>query len=559
MIDIEKFDKLNLNFNGIYRGLVENNVDPLDVGRVQIRIFGIHNFDGTVTPVDQLPWAEPALGLAWSGGYNVYNNDYGPDNSEKTLKNGRYNVGNNSKVNGTDQTPSQFKEESRDKFVDKSIDPLSNACGTGGEFVVPKRGNWVFVFFEGGNHENPIYFAMAPNARDWTTTKNWRNTEITSKIDQISKFKEEFSPRDQTQSKDDSWAPNALVNSLVNIPDLNVQPPSIDGEPDTSNRDIQCITSANGTTIVIDNRSEREQVFLIHKNYFDYTDKFGNKKIFIGKKRDINTITTKDDIEDPCHYEVGVEGNHELHILGNYDVYAKGRIHIQCDSNIQIDSAQSIGIAVREGDVDLIVENGNINADVAGNIDANIGNNLNAKIDKNANILVQGDMKSTVKGNTDLVLSGDVKINSDNDINITSSNLKIKANSVDLSANDVKISGNLHVGGSTKISGTVDIGKTTKIANSLYVDTNISCGGRLTNNGLAELGSPVILHGVNVVGGSGRGTGRGYISPNSPDSPVDAKESQRENGISVDKKYNNLKNGDSFPINKSNINPGSVN
>jgi len=51
---------------GFYRGVVEDNNDPLKAGRVRIRIFGIHtsqlrkDVDEGI-PVDELPWAEPCL------------------------------------------------------------------------------------------------------------------------------------------------------------------------------------------------------------------------------------------------------------------------------------------------------------------------------------------------------------------------------------------------------------------------------------------------------------------------------------------------------------------
>ena len=55
-------------FPGIYRGVVEENVDVLKMGRVQVRIFGLHTNTKTITDIDgiptaDLPWAEPVLGL----------------------------------------------------------------------------------------------------------------------------------------------------------------------------------------------------------------------------------------------------------------------------------------------------------------------------------------------------------------------------------------------------------------------------------------------------------------------------------------------------------------
>jgi hypothetical protein len=40
-------------------GVVETRVDPLGLGRCQIRIFGWHTMDKTELPTKELPWATP--------------------------------------------------------------------------------------------------------------------------------------------------------------------------------------------------------------------------------------------------------------------------------------------------------------------------------------------------------------------------------------------------------------------------------------------------------------------------------------------------------------------
>jgi hypothetical protein len=558
---VEDFHKMSFQTFGIYRGLIEDNVDPLDVGRVRVRIFTIHSFDGVETPVDQLPWAEPAIGLAWSGGTNIYNNDYGNDKT-KAIKGGRYNVG--------DTSIEEYSKTSLDnirnaEFSEKREDKITNACGTGGDFVVPKRGNWVFLFFEGGNHNRPIYFAMAPMAKDWNATKNWRNIELQKKIEQIEDFKKDFKPRDQIKPKEKSWADKAIVNSLVGQPDLKVFPPD-DGQKTDTNRDIQCVTSANGTTIIIDNQSGKEQIFVIHKNCLDYTDKYGNKKIYVGKQRGKNgDSSSKDkigptnyDIDESCHLEIGVEGNHDLHILGNYNIYTKGRTHIQCDDTIQIDSAKSIGIAIKEGDIDLIVEKGNVNADIAGNLDADIGENLNAHVLKNANILIEGNLKTTVNKQIDLISKQNINMTCV-DFNLNSSGIiKINASEINTTSNILKISKDVNITGSVIIGNTLDVRSETSVGSNLWVTNNLSCGGSLKNKGSVDLGSPVMLHGVQVVGGMGSGNGKPPATPQSPTSAPKATEATKENSsLKIDKDYSSLENNDSYPFDPQENNPGS--
>jgi hypothetical protein len=93
------FQKQKTTYNGIYRGSVVLNDDPLKLGRVKIKVFGI--MDSTDIPNASLPWAVPAM-------------------------------------------------------------PLSNGAGSSsGSFYVPDVGTKVFLFFEEGNHMSPVYFAEA--------------------------------------------------------------------------------------------------------------------------------------------------------------------------------------------------------------------------------------------------------------------------------------------------------------------------------------------------------------------------------------------------------------
>ncbi|MDA3807083.1 MAG: phage baseplate assembly protein V [Thiomicrorhabdus sp.] len=86
-------------FDAMYRGEVINVLDPLHVGRIQVRVFGI--FDGVQD--EALPWA-------------LYS------------------------------------------------DPLMGGGNGYGGFFVPNVSDHVWVFFENGNHLQPVYFAGAPSA-----------------------------------------------------------------------------------------------------------------------------------------------------------------------------------------------------------------------------------------------------------------------------------------------------------------------------------------------------------------------------------------------------------
>ena len=44
-----------------FQGVVEDRNDPLNIGRVRVRCFGIHTDDKSLIPTDQLPWAQPVM------------------------------------------------------------------------------------------------------------------------------------------------------------------------------------------------------------------------------------------------------------------------------------------------------------------------------------------------------------------------------------------------------------------------------------------------------------------------------------------------------------------
>jgi len=57
---------MNKNFAGLngfiwWIGVIENRVDPLTLGRCQVRIFGWHNENSVTLPTSDLPWAQAMI------------------------------------------------------------------------------------------------------------------------------------------------------------------------------------------------------------------------------------------------------------------------------------------------------------------------------------------------------------------------------------------------------------------------------------------------------------------------------------------------------------------
>lgn len=71
-IDIEQLD-------GFFRGVCEENDDPLKAGRIRVRVFGVHTESKIKTatggiPTNELPWAEPCFPISEGGisGFGIW-------------------------------------------------------------------------------------------------------------------------------------------------------------------------------------------------------------------------------------------------------------------------------------------------------------------------------------------------------------------------------------------------------------------------------------------------------------------------------------------------------
>lgn len=103
---LDRFERNPTKLFGIYRGVVEDRLDPLHLGRVRVRVWGVHTED-QITPENKAPWDE----LQWA---------------------------------------------------QPVLSVFGGSISDVGGFTVPVCGSHVFVFFESGNMMQPRYFASAP-------------------------------------------------------------------------------------------------------------------------------------------------------------------------------------------------------------------------------------------------------------------------------------------------------------------------------------------------------------------------------------------------------------
>ena len=394
-IDANSFGKEEYGFSGNYRAIVEDNEDPLRIGRVKVRILGIHSLDPVETPVSHLPWAEPCLNMYYSGGKNLENKSGKDDDRYKP------NAGSNF------IPPSRMSDELTASFVD----PIQENSGTGGIYTTPRKGSQVWIFFENNDHTRPQYWSMAPKKEDWDIQKTKLVSEIRIKKENVKFWQDDINPLIDTALHVGKETPtkNAKVKTINEKPKIEIF--NID---DIENYYITSYTSPGGITHIIVNKDNLEKHYIIHKGTIEYVEHNGQRKIMIGNNefRDKNNSGKANDLE---HL---VANNYELHIGGDFEIFVKKSKSIQVEGDYQINANKNVGIVSRSGNVNIVVENGDVNVDTKNNINLTVGGNLQAHVKKD--ILAKVDGKSTleINGKTSIKCKSDISIESGGSVSI---------------------------------------------------------------------------------------------------------------------------------------------
>lgn len=436
--DFDEYKREDFSFRGNYRAIVENNIDPEKAGRVQVRIMSLHSPFATETPIADLPWAEPCLGLYWSGGHNIENPDESSD---------RY------RPSGAETSMPPKTSKQLTPALGEFKDPVEDDCGTGGFFTVPRKGTIVWVFFDCGDHSRPQYWATSPKLQDWDEQKKKITQDVNDKRTNVEELRKNFTPN-RVDHKGTVPAESALVKTYCSKPRMNFYP--ID---DIDYQDITSITSKKGTTFIIVNQKGKERYYIINKGTGTFVSEYGHRKTLVG-------TTKSEGASIECNDEELVAGHKELHIVGDFDTFVQGNIFIQGDKNCQINVNNNVGIVVRGGDVDIIVEKGNANIEVTkGNMNAHVAGNVQAQVDKDVLLKVKGNVDAKIDNDLSATVTGKASLNVTSDIDVKSSaNIKIQAEKeIDMKCNAFKVS-----------ASTVDVKANTQKFSSSAVDMNLT-------------------------------------------------------------------------------------
>ena len=183
------------DLSGFFRGIVVDDYDPLNLQRVKIFVPGVTNYDsgrdedafkaphkiGSIKPVDHqklldiCPYAEQASSLWGELGSSHYSASSGSQVSKATyVDNQTDDKPPNSKTGGL--MPRQSISNRDNAGAGSSIDgfsninphaasylPINSGPDASGFYGVPSVGSKVWVFFERGDINLPVYFAGCPN------------------------------------------------------------------------------------------------------------------------------------------------------------------------------------------------------------------------------------------------------------------------------------------------------------------------------------------------------------------------------------------------------------
>lgn len=425
-----ELEQTGFTFEGNYRAIVEDTSDPENSGRVRVRILGFHPLDEKSTPVENLPWAMPALTLYHAGGKMTaknLNNDVEMKERYLPKKDLKSKLKDIPSPNVSQMTPTdgEFKDEIMDE------------CGASAIYTVPRKGSMVWVFFERGCHLSVHYWSACPRVQDWTAQREHIDNIIKEKRDEISQIRTKVSQGAQKIDKTEwfsSTKPTERLKIATKIPDPKLFMHTLEN---IKNEDITSFSTATGTTYVIVNKDGKERTYIFHKGESQYVDENGQVKHFIGLSENNNGNKTEND------YQVMVANNHDLHIIGDFNLYVRNNYLLDAELDLQMVVRRNAGIIVKEGDVDIMCDRGHVNVTCPeGNVNvlcqemqAKVKKNLVMEVAEHADIKVDKSATFNVKGDTNINCEKQINIKAGEDMNFEcDGNFKLKAKDIDLYA-----------------------------------------------------------------------------------------------------------------------------
>ena len=333
-----------LGFNNFiwFNGVVEDRQDPQKLGRVRVRCVGLHTQDKAILPTADLPWSQVVLPTTSAG------------------------------ISGLGQSPAFLVEGTwvfgyfRDGSDCQEPMILGTLPGVPAELANVNKG-----FYD----PNGIY----PKYKDETDTNrlavNGENPHLSLELRKLSRV---------------TGIPTADFD-LVSVQD-HVSNEIAASDGDTWNQPNIPYAAVYPYNHVYESESGHIK---------EYDDTKGNERIYeahrVGTSYEIGPDGTKTDIIKGDHYTItygksqaSIDGQSDITIGGRHKLYINKDGQLNNHYDIQIGPNANINIQVDKGNLNLVVKDGQFNA--------NVGGDYNVKVDGNYNLDVRGNLTETISG-----------------------------------------------------------------------------------------------------------------------------------------------------------------
>jgi len=352
----------NENFMGLggflwFFGVVEDRQDPLKVGRLRVRIVGVHTQDKQVLPTADLPWSLCVLPITASG-----------------------------------------------------------ISGIGQSAVGLLEGSWVFGFFRDGHfRQEPLILGSLPG-RPTELADNRKGFYDPNEI--YPKYKDEPDVNRLAVNSKDSDGNEinpSLALTLRRATRITGIPTADFNFITTASGDR--IADSEGTVwnqpeIPYNAVYPYNHVYETESGHIQEFDDTPNaERIHIrhrsGTSSEISANGTQTNITKGNHYSI-IDGNKQAYVQENNDLTINGRYKLYINKNGQTNNHYDIQIGPG-ANVNIQVDNGDINLHtLTGRLNLNSGGDTNLKVGGSLTIDVAGNLVQNVEGNTTEQTTGTV-------------------------------------------------------------------------------------------------------------------------------------------------------
>jgi len=355
-----------------YIGIVEDNNDPLKLGRLKIRIFGVHTENRTsknniqFLATDDLPWSLPAMPISNS-----------------------------------------------------SIDGIS-------DFSTILPGTRVFVFFLDQYHQKPFYFAVMPFVLDEMPNFQMGFSDPTEQHPS-EEFKDEssISRLARAENLDETCVKTKTDNKTSwDIVGTDIEEPDPPYEAEYPNNRV--IETPGGHVIEIDSTPGGERIHVYHPTgTYDEIGPVGDRvKKTVGNEYDI-TLLNKN---------VYIKGSLTVKVDGDAVIDVKGSTLLNCQGDLGVTCEKKTSITCTDQALVTLKAASEIQAEST--LLVNALDNLTVKSVKkvliqstdNTEITATKTAKITASQNVELTSTGETKVNSTGNLTITGANTQLTAN-----------------------------------------------------------------------------------------------------------------------------------